>query len=58
MIQVSFGINGFGKSRIAEMNGWGEIISLYFLPEYIGKGYGRLLLQAVASELKKMGKKH
>ena len=35
--------------------GFGEIISLYFLPEYIGKGYGRLLLQAAGSELKKMG---
>lgn len=37
------------------MNGFGEIISLYFLPEYMGKRYGGLLLQAVVSELKKMG---
>lgn len=52
---IIIGTSGFGKSRIEEMNGFGEIISLYFLPEYMRKGYGRLLLQAVVSELKKMG---
>ena len=57
MIQdgIIIGTSGFSKSRMVEMNGFGEIISLYFLPEYIGKGYGRLLLQAAVSELKKMG---
>lgn len=49
------GTSGFGKSRMEEMNGFGEIISLYILPEYMGKGYGKLLLQAVVHELKKMG---
>ncbi len=49
------GTSGFGKSRMAEMNGFGEVISIYLLPEYMGKGYGRLLLQAVTSELGKMG---
>lgn len=49
------GTSGFGKSRMEEMNGFGEIISLYFLPEYMGKGYGRLLLQAVVHELGEMG---
>ncbi len=49
------GTSGFGKSRMAEMDGYGEIISIYFLPEYMGKGYGRLLLQAVVGELRKMG---
>lgn len=52
---IIIGTSGFGKSRMAEMDGFGEIISLYFLPEYMGKGHGRLLLQAVVSELKKMG---
>ena len=37
------------------MHGFGEIVSLYFLPEYMGKGYGRLLLQAAVGELSKMG---
>ena len=49
------GTSSFGKSRMEEMNGFGEIISLYFLPDYMVKGYGRLLLQAAVSELKKMG---
>ncbi|MDE6432688.1 MAG: GNAT family N-acetyltransferase [Lachnospiraceae bacterium] len=53
--EMIIGTSGFGKSRMEEMNGFGEIISLYFLPEYMGKGYGRLLLQAAVSELKKMG---
>lgn len=53
--EIIIGTSAFGKSRMAEMNGFGEIISLYFLPEYMGKGYGRLLLQAAVSELKKMG---
>lgn len=52
---IIIGTSCFGKSRMEEMNGFGEIISLYFLPDYIGKGYGRFLLQVVVSELKKMG---
>lgn len=32
------GTSGFGKSGMEEMNGFGEIISLYFLTDYIGKG--------------------
>lgn len=48
------GTAGFGKSRMDEMKGFGEIISIYLLPEYMGKGYGRLLLQTVLGELKKM----
>lgn len=52
---IIIGTSGFGKSRMAEMSGFGEIISLYVLPRYMGKGYGRLLLQAAVSELKKMG---
>lgn len=49
------GTSGFGRSRMAEMTGYGEVISIYLLPDYMGKGYGRQLLQAVMGELKKMG---
>jgi len=49
------GTSGFGKSRMAEMSGFGEIISIYLLPDYMGKGYGRLLLRAVLEELEKLG---
>lgn len=51
---IIIGTSSFGKSRMAEMCDFGEIISLYLLPEYMGKGYGRLLLQAIIDELKKM----
>jgi GNAT superfamily N-acetyltransferase len=27
-------------SRFPELPGWGEIVSIYLLPEYWGKGYG------------------
>lgn len=53
--EIIIGTSSFGKSRMEEMHGFGEIISLYFLPEYMRKGYGRLLLQAVVSELKEIG---
>lgn len=33
----------------------GEIVSIYFLPQYIRKGLGTLLTQAALAELKKMG---
>lgn len=49
------GTTGFGKSRMAEMDGFGEIISIYLLPAYIGKGYGRLLLQTALDELRRQG---
>lgn len=49
------GTSGFGRARMAEMGGFGEIISLYLLPEHMGKGYGRLLLRAAVGECKKMG---
>lgn len=32
---IIIGTSGFGKSRMEEMNGFGESISLYFLPEYM-----------------------
>lgn len=53
--KMIIGTSSFGKSRMDEMENFGEIISIYFLPEYAGKGYGRLLLQTVLDELKKMG---
>ncbi len=49
------GTSGFGKSRMQNMQDYGEVISLYLLPEYMKKGYGRQLLQAVISELENMG---
>ena len=46
--------SSFGKSRMEGMNGFGEIISLYFFTGLYWE-YGRFLLQVVVGELKKMG---
>lgn len=49
------GTSSFGQSRLEKLSNWGEIISIYLLPEYMGKGYGKILLQTSVSELKKLG---
>lgn len=37
------GTSSFCRSRFEQFYGWGEIISLYLLPAYMGKGYGQTL---------------
>ncbi len=49
------GTSSFCRSRFNKFPDAGEIISIYFLPEYSGKGYGRQLLKAVLDELKMQG---
>ena len=49
------GTSSFGRSRLAEIPDYGEIIAIYFLPEYVGKGHGKRLLSAVLNELRTMG---
>ncbi|MBC2575244.1 GNAT family N-acetyltransferase [Peptostreptococcus canis] len=49
------GTSSFCKSRFEQYFDFGEIISIYFLPNYIRKGYGKKLLEAVMSELNKQG---
>ena len=49
------GTSSYCASRFAKWKGYGEIISLYFLPQYIGKGYGKDLLWAVVDKLAEMG---
>lgn len=49
------GTSSFCGSRFEQFPGWGEVISIYLLPDYMGKGLGRLLLESVISELKKLG---
>ncbi len=49
------GTASYCKSRFENYKDWGEIISIYFLPEYIGKGYGKQLLEKAVEELKAMG---
>lgn len=49
------GTSSFCPARDEFMYGSGEIISIYLLPDYFGRGYGKLLLNAVVSELAKLG---
>lgn len=42
-------------SRWEQHKKCGEIVSIYFLPEYIGKGFGKPLLQRCVSELEQRG---
>lgn len=49
------GTVSYCRSRLPELAKWGEIISIYLLPAYWGKGYGRMLFAAAAEELEKMG---
>ena len=46
---------GICKSRWENYRDYGEIVSIYFLPEYIGKGYGASLLEKCVEELKNLG---
>lgn len=52
---ILIGTSSYCRSRWNEFEGWGEIISIYLLPQYMGKGYGRHLLNAVVDGLKKQG---
>lgn len=49
------GTSSFSKSRFSKYEDYGEIISIYFLPEYIGRGYGVSLLHRATEELEKLG---
>lgn len=49
------GTASFCKSRWEAHHDYGEIVSIYFLPEYIGQGYGKLLLDKCIEELKRCG---
>lgn len=42
-------------SRFPEFDGWGEIVSLYLLPEYMGRGFGKPLLEAAVAALAGQG---
>lgn len=49
------GTASFCQSRWEKYGDYGEIVSIYFLPNYIGKGYGRLLIRKCIEELKQCG---
>ena len=49
------GTASYCASRFISLKGFGEIVSLYLLPDYYGNGYGRQLLQAAVDGLSEMG---
>ncbi len=49
------GVSSFCPSRLERLSGWGEVVSIYLLPSCIGRGYGKCLMEATLSELKKLG---
>ena len=49
------GTSCFYFSRFEQFPGWGEVISIYLLPEYMGKCYGKRLLETAVTELRKQG---
>lgn len=49
------GTCGVSAARDAALAGWGEIVSLYLLPAWQGRGYGRALLQAGREALRAQG---
>lgn len=53
--QKLLGTSSYCGARQEDMGGYGEIVSIYLLPEAMHKGYGRMLMQAVITELEKMG---
>ncbi|WP_373265802.1 GNAT family N-acetyltransferase [Hungatella hathewayi] len=57
MIQndIFIGTTSFCKSRYPEFKEFGEIVSLYMLPEYMGNGYGKHLLNAAVDGLIRLG---
>ena len=52
------GVSAIGAARDEKMPGWGEIISIYLLPEYYGKGYGGPLFKYAVDSLESRGFKN
>ena len=52
---VYIGTSSVCSSRDEKMSGWGEIASLYLLPEYFGKGYGKPLFECAVNSLRERG---
>ncbi|MBQ6142897.1 MAG: GNAT family N-acetyltransferase [Clostridia bacterium] len=51
------GTSSYCRSRSKEFKNFGEIVSIYLLPEYVGKSYGKKLFKATLNELTELGYK-
>lgn len=52
--EAIIGAASYCPARAAGMEGFGEIVSIYLLPEYMGKGCGAKLLAAAIDGLRQM----
>lgn len=55
---VPIGCAAYGNARDAKFADWGEIVSIYLLPEYFRKGYGQRLLKTALIDMKTKGYKN
>jgi ribosomal protein S18 acetylase RimI-like enzyme len=53
--EAPVGCVAYGKSRDKKLPDSGEIVSLYVLPAYFRRGYGKILLRHALSALKEFG---
>ncbi|WP_352399822.1 GNAT family N-acetyltransferase [Anaerotignum sp.] len=53
--QTPVGCIAYCKSRDAALANWGEIVSIYLLPQYLGTGLGKKLMHFALTDLKKQG---
>ena len=49
------GTASFCSSRWEKFNSCGEVVTIYLLPEYMGKGIGTMLMDACVQELQLLG---
>lgn len=49
------GCISFGCAREEKLSGWGEIVSLYLLPDHRSMGYGRMLVDEALNEFRTEG---
>lgn len=55
---VPMGCIAYGRSRDDGLPHWGEIVSLYFIPDYMGKGYGNKLMDKALFDMLQQGFKN
>lgn len=54
-MDIPVGCIAYCKSREASLADWAEIVSIYLLPDYFGKGLGKKLMFTAMEDLKKQG---
>lgn len=55
--ETPVGTASYGPARDVRFSGYGELISIYLLPEYVGRGHGRPLLEAALRALRQQNYK-